>query len=182
METGTAALLQPYLDHHGDAGTPNYDQPTLDRLVAELDRDGFQIHVHAIGDRAIRMTLDAFEKARARNGARDSRHSIAHLELIDPADIPGSGTWVSVANFEALWADGDEYHSSHRAGAGTGTLAMAVPDCERGAHRCGAVRRQRLVGLIAQSPRCDRMGITISTPSARGCECGILPSASTWQR
>jgi predicted amidohydrolase YtcJ len=109
METGTAALLQPYLNRHGDAGTPNYDQPTLDRLVAELDRDGFQIHVHAIGDRAIRMTLDAFEKARARNGARDSRHSIAHLELIDPADIPRFRDLGVVANFEPLWADGDEY-------------------------------------------------------------------------
>jgi predicted amidohydrolase YtcJ len=108
LETGTAALLQPYLNRHGDTGTPTYDQPTLDRLVAELDHDGFQIHVHAIGDRAIRMTLDAFEKARARNGARDSRHSIAHLELIDPADIPRFRTLGIVANFEALWADGDE--------------------------------------------------------------------------
>ena len=69
IDSGTAALLEPYLDRHGNAGTPNYDQ-TLDRMVADLDRDGFQIHVHAIGDRAIRMTLDAFE--RARGPQRDS--------------------------------------------------------------------------------------------------------------
>jgi predicted amidohydrolase YtcJ len=109
IESRTAALLQPYLDRHGDAGTPNYDPKALDRIVADLDREGFQIHVHAIGDRAIRMTLDAFEKARARNGARDSRHSIAHLELIDPADIPRFRDLGVVANFEALWANGDEY-------------------------------------------------------------------------
>jgi predicted amidohydrolase YtcJ len=109
IESRTAALLQPYLDRHGDTGTPNYDEKALDRIVADLDRDSFQIHVHAIGDRAIRMTLDAFEKARARNGARDSRHSIAHLELIDPADIPRFRDLGVVANFEALWANGDEY-------------------------------------------------------------------------
>jgi predicted amidohydrolase YtcJ len=109
IESRTAALLQPYLDRRGDAGTPNYDPATLDRIVAALDRDGFQIHVHAIGDRAIRMTLDAFEKARATNGARDSRHSIAHLELIDSADIPRFRALGVVANFEALWANGDEY-------------------------------------------------------------------------
>ena len=109
IESRTAALLQPYLDRRGDAGTPNYDAATLDRLVGELDRDSFQIHVHAIGDRAIRMTLDAFEKARARNGVRDSRHSIAHLELIDSADVPRFRSLSVVANFEALWANGDKY-------------------------------------------------------------------------
>lgn len=109
IESRTAALLAPYLDRRGDAGTPNYDQPALDRLVTELDRDGFQIHVHAIGDRAIRMTLDAFEKARAHDGSRDSRHSIAHLELIDPADIPRFRALGVIANFEALWANGDDY-------------------------------------------------------------------------
>ncbi|MEO7987251.1 MAG: amidohydrolase [Gemmatimonadales bacterium] len=109
IESGTAALLQPYLDRHGDAGSPNYTQSTLDRLVTDLDRDDFQVHVHAIGDRAIRMTLDAFERARSRNGVHDSRHSIAHLELIDPADIPRFRSLGVIANFEALWANGDDY-------------------------------------------------------------------------
>lgn len=109
MESGTAALLAPYLDRHGDAGTPNYTAASLDRLVTALDRDGFQVHVHAIGDRATRMTLDAFEQARKTNGARDSRHSIAHLQLIDSADIPRFRRLGVVANFQALWANGDEY-------------------------------------------------------------------------
>ncbi len=109
IEARTAAMLAPYLDRRGDAGTPNYDQPTLDRLTSALEREGFQIHVHAIGDRAIRMTLDAFEQARTRNGARDARHAIAHLQVIDPADIPRFRALGVVANFEAFWANGDEY-------------------------------------------------------------------------
>jgi predicted amidohydrolase YtcJ len=109
IESRTAAMLAPYLDRHGDAGTPVRTQAELDPLVAALDRDGFQIHVHAIGDRAIRMTLDALARARAVNGARDSRHAIAHLELIDSADVPRFRELGVVANFEPLWANGDEY-------------------------------------------------------------------------
>jgi predicted amidohydrolase YtcJ len=109
IESRTAALLSPYFDRRGDAGTPIRDQATLDRMAAALERDGFQIHVHAIGDRAIRMTLDAFARARATNGPRDLRHGITHLELIDPADIPRFRQLGVVANFEPLWADGDEY-------------------------------------------------------------------------
>jgi predicted amidohydrolase YtcJ len=109
IEARTAAMLAPYLDRNGEAGTPNFEQPTLNRLVQALDRDKFQIHVHAIGDRAIRMTLDALEEARRVNGARDARHAMTHLELIDPADIPRFRALGVVANFEALWANGDEY-------------------------------------------------------------------------
>jgi predicted amidohydrolase YtcJ len=111
IEARTAAMLAPYRDRNGDAGTPIYDQPTLDSLTAALDREGFQIHVHAIGDRAIRMTLDALEHARRRNGPRDSRHAITHLELIDPADISRFRELGVVANFQALWANGDTYLS-----------------------------------------------------------------------
>jgi predicted amidohydrolase YtcJ len=109
IESRTAALLAPYLDRHGDAGTPVRSQAELDPLVTALDRDGFQIHVHAIGDRAIRMTLDALARAQAVNGARDSRHAIAHLELIDSSDIARFRALGVVANFEPLWANGDEY-------------------------------------------------------------------------
>jgi predicted amidohydrolase YtcJ len=109
IESRTAALLAPYLDRQGDAGTPTYSQPTLDSLIAALDRERWQVHVHAIGDRAIRMTLDAFERARRANGARDARHTITHLQLIDPADIPRFRRLGVVANFEPFWANGDEY-------------------------------------------------------------------------
>lgn len=109
IEARTAALLAPYLERKGDAGKPIYPQPVLDSLIAALDRDGWQLHVHAIGDRAIRMTLDALEHARAVNGARDARHTITHLQLIDPADLPRFRRLAVVANFEPFWANGDEY-------------------------------------------------------------------------
>lgn len=109
MESRTAALLQPYRGRKGDAGTPIHSQPALDSLVGALDREGWQVHVHAIGDRAIRMTLDAFEQAVRANGRRDARHAITHLQLIDPADIPRFRRLGVVANFEPFWANGDEY-------------------------------------------------------------------------
>ena len=109
IESGTAALLTPYLDRGGDAGKPIYPQPILDSLVTALDRERWQVHVHAIGDRAIRMTLDAFEHAGRANGPRDARHTVTHLQLIDPADLPRFRDLRVIANFEPLWANGDEY-------------------------------------------------------------------------
>jgi predicted amidohydrolase YtcJ len=109
IEAGTAALLAPYLDRKGATGKPIYPQPVLDSLATALDRNRWQLHVHAIGDRAIRMTLDAFEHARSVNGARDARHTITHLQLIDPADLPRFRRLGVVANFEPFWANGDEY-------------------------------------------------------------------------
>jgi hypothetical protein len=109
MEPHTAALLEPYLDRPGDRGTPLLEPEAFDALAVALDAAGFQIHVHAIGDRAIRMSLDAFEAAGRANGFRDLRHHIVHLELIDPADIPRFKALGVTANFQALWAYADPY-------------------------------------------------------------------------
>ncbi|MEP7324897.1 MAG: amidohydrolase [Gemmatimonadota bacterium] len=109
IESGTAALLLPYLNRPGNAGTPNLEAAPLDSLIDALDKAGFQVHVHAIGDRAIRLTLDAFEHARRANGARDSRPIIAHLELIDPQDIPRFKSFGVIADFQPLWAFQDSY-------------------------------------------------------------------------
>lgn len=109
IEARTAAMLEPYLDRPGDRGTLNYEPEQLNALVAALDRAGIQVHVHAIGDRAIRSTLDAFQRAREKNGPNDLRHIIAHLELIDPADIPRFRELGVIASFQAFWAEPDEY-------------------------------------------------------------------------
>lgn len=109
IEAQTAALLEPYVNRPGDRGKPNLEPEALAVLVAALDREGFQVHIHAIGDGAIRMSLDAFEHARSVNGIRDSRHHIAHLELIDPADIPRFRRLGVIANFQPLWAYADPY-------------------------------------------------------------------------
>jgi predicted amidohydrolase YtcJ len=110
IESHTAALLEPYLGGKGDdRGIANWSPEALDAVVLALDKSKFQVHVHAIGDRAIRMTLDAFEKAQQVNGRRDSRHHIAHLELIDPQDIPRFDQLGVAANFQPLWAWADPY-------------------------------------------------------------------------
>ena len=77
--------------------------------VTQLDADGFQVHFHAIGDAAIRQSLDAVEAARKANGDRGSRHHISHLELIDAADIPRFRKLGVIANFQPLWAYADDY-------------------------------------------------------------------------
>jgi predicted amidohydrolase YtcJ len=109
IESHTAALLAPYLDRPGDRGRPLLEQAEFDRLAEALEKAGFQIHVHAIGDRAVRMSLDAFAAARQANGDLDLRHHIAHLELIDPADVPRFKGLGITANFQALWAYPDLY-------------------------------------------------------------------------
>lgn len=108
IESHTAALLEPYtgLDHRGEA----YLTPGLFAEVATaLDAAGFQIHTHAIGDRAIRMALDAYAAARRANGPRDARHQVAHVQLFDPADIPRFRELGAVAVFQPLWAYADTY-------------------------------------------------------------------------
>lgn len=109
LESRTASLIDPYLDRPGYRGIPEIDPATFNPLAAALDKEGFQIHVHAIGDWAIRMTLDALEYAARINGRRDARHHIAHLELIEPEDIPRFRRLGVVANFQSLWAYDDPY-------------------------------------------------------------------------
>ena len=113
IEAKTAVLLAPYLgsDPKGPAarGLPNFDQDRLDRLVAGLDKVGFQVHMHAIGDGAIRMGLDAIAFARKVNGPRDARPHLAHIQLFDPADIPRFRELGAIANFQPLWAYEDSY-------------------------------------------------------------------------
>ena len=109
----TAALLEPYLDASGRATRdrgPTYFKPeNLNRIVSLAEAAGLTVHVHAIGDRAVRETLDAFAYSRRQNGAVDTRGQIAHLELIDPADFPRFHELGVIANLQLLWAERDDY-------------------------------------------------------------------------
>ena len=110
IEARTAAMLVPYLDRPGFRGELNLPPAdALDRLVAALDRDSFQVHIHAIGDRAIRVSLDAFERAREDERRAGFPALIAHLEVIDPADIPRFEPLGVIADFQPLWAFADPY-------------------------------------------------------------------------
>lgn len=104
----TAALLEPYLDAAAqptqNRGPTYIAQPQLNRIVTAADAAGFTVHIHAIGDRAVRSSLDAFAAARQANGSRDNRDQIAHLELVDPADFARFKQLGVIANFQLLWA------------------------------------------------------------------------------
>lgn len=107
-ESRTAYLLEPY-EGGDDRGTPNFSAERLAEIATRLDRDGFQLHFHAIGDAAVREALDAIATARERNGPRDARHQIAHLQLVDPADSPRFAELGVFADVQALWAYPAEY-------------------------------------------------------------------------
>ena len=109
LETQTAALLKPYVGKGDQKGIAMVDPALLKKAVTALDKEGFQVHFHAIGDAAIRQCLDAIEAARSQNGARDSRHHIAHIQLFHPDDIPRFRRLGVVANFQPLWAFADDY-------------------------------------------------------------------------
>jgi len=109
MEVQTAALLKSYVGKPGVYGLTMVAPEALKRAVTRLDKEGFQVHFHAIGDAAVRECLDAVEAARRANGVRDSRHHISHLELLDPADVPRFRQLGVVANFQPLWAFADDY-------------------------------------------------------------------------
>ena len=110
IETETAALLEPYLNR-GDqfVGELLNEPAVLNEAVAALDAAGFQIHFHAIGDRAIRSAFDSIQAAREANGKHDNRHHISHIQLFSPEDIPRFAELDVVANFQPLWAIEDGY-------------------------------------------------------------------------
>ncbi|WP_236685293.1 amidohydrolase [Demequina salsinemoris] len=110
-ETYTASMLEPYLDGEGNPtgnrGIPFLSPELLTRVTVALDAAGFQVHIHALGDRAVRDSLDAYQAAREANGDRDLRHHIVHLQFIDEAEIPRFGELGVTANIQALWAAHD---------------------------------------------------------------------------
>lgn len=109
LENYTAAMLEPYLEGGGTLGIPMVEPELLKRAVTQLDAAGFQVHFHAIGDAAIRQSLDAVEEALLENGDLGHRHHISHLQVIHPDDIPRFAELKVVANFQPLWAAYDDY-------------------------------------------------------------------------
>jgi len=107
-ENFTAGMLEPYLDptgcHEHGNGLSYVDPLALREYVTQLDARGFQVHLHAIGDRAVREALDAIEAARYANGGNDNRHHIAHLQVVHPDDVPRFAPLGVTANMQGLWA------------------------------------------------------------------------------
>ncbi|MFE3123420.1 amidohydrolase [Streptomyces hydrogenans] len=107
-ENFTAAMTAPYLDGCGCAtantGLSFVDPEALRGYVTELDALDFQVHFHALGDRAVREALDAVEAAIAVNGRRGNRHHLAHLQVVHPSDLNRFAALGAIANIQPLWA------------------------------------------------------------------------------
>ncbi|WP_216588397.1 amidohydrolase [Streptomyces brasiliscabiei] len=115
-ENHTAAMLDPYLtgcgcapdgnskSDSGGSGISFVEPGELKKYVTELDALGFQVHFHALGDRAVREALDAVEAARTTNGHRDTRHHLAHLQVVHPDDVRRFRPLGAGANLQMLWA------------------------------------------------------------------------------
>jgi len=108
IENQTAGVLEPYLDAEGNVtenrGRSFVDPEELKAVVTRLDAEGFQVHFHAIAERAVREALDAIESARQVNGPNDLRHHISHIQVIHPDDLPRFRELGVVANAQPLWA------------------------------------------------------------------------------
>ena len=165
-----AALLKPYLDGH-DKPSKNSGKLSLDPtesdekkpdngeqmrqfadLVTKLDAEGLAVHVHAIGDKAVRTTLDAFAAARERNGDKDNRHPIAHLQLVEPGELPRFKALGVIADMQLEWAQRDQAtEEALEPYLGTDRHRHLYP---AGSPACGRRhdrRRQRLGRLLVQS-------------------------------
>lgn len=106
---GTAAMLVPYADAPEIRGEPTMSAEQLNTVVARFDTAGYQVMIHAIGDRAIRMSLDAFAYAKAQNGTTANHHQITHTEFITAPDIQRFAELGVMANFQPLWSTMDPY-------------------------------------------------------------------------
>jgi predicted amidohydrolase YtcJ len=150
--TQTAALIDPYRINAGTANDPHWvpgndDGPTYipqrlaNRGIAALDRAGWQVHAHAIGDRAVRSALDAFAFAAETTGSRGRRHTIAHLELVHPNDFTRFADLGVMANMQLQWAERDTYTMDYlRPYIGRRRWRRIYPSgslWDAGAHVCG---------------------------------------------
>jgi predicted amidohydrolase YtcJ len=111
VENFTAGMLEPYLDADGNPtdnrGKSFVDPEELKAHVTRLDAEGFQVHFHALGERAVREALDAIEQARRTNGMNDLRHHLAHLQVVNPDDVRRFKELAVVANAQPLWAQNE---------------------------------------------------------------------------
>ncbi|WP_413873455.1 amidohydrolase [Albidovulum sp.] len=104
LENRTAAMIAPYADALGGNASLMFSSSQINDLFTAFDATRFQIHAHAIGDLAVRAALDGIEAARRANGFWPAWHQIAHVQCIDPADLPRFAALGAVANIQPLWA------------------------------------------------------------------------------
>ena len=114
----TAAFLAPYADAPDTSGDTLLPPDLFADIIRRADREGIDIHIHSYGDRATRLSLDAFEAAITANPPRDRRNALAHLFVVDPADIPRFAKLGVVGQFSTQWATPDTSQAVIRARVG----------------------------------------------------------------
>lgn len=111
-ENFTAAMSRPYLDGcghpTGNSGLTFVEPDLLCEAVTRLDAAGFSVHFHALGDRAVTLSLDAIDAARTANGSSSGRHQLAHLQVVQRADVARFAQLGATANLQMLWGALDE--------------------------------------------------------------------------
>jgi hypothetical protein len=127
-------MVEPFLVEGEPRGLLMMEPEDLQEAVIALDADGFQVHIHGLGDRAVRVSLDAFEAARKTNGVTDNRHHIAHLQVVQPEDIPRFRRLGVAANVTLFWAYADEYITEL-------TLPYIKPETARWMYPIGSLQR-----------------------------------------
>ncbi len=105
----TAALIEPYSDKPAERGALEVEPAILNQAVADVSALGFQVHFHAIGDRAVQASLDAIQFAQQRTGKRLDRPLISHVNLAATADLDRFKTLGAIPIFQPLWASLDDY-------------------------------------------------------------------------
>jgi predicted amidohydrolase YtcJ len=110
IESATGAMLEPYVGTT-DRGMAVWQPTELTEAVTYFDAAGFQTHIHAIGDAAVRYALDAIEAASRSNPVWDRRPVIAHVQVVHPADLRRFAALGVTANFESYWSQDDPLQS-----------------------------------------------------------------------
>lgn len=105
IESHTAAMIEPYDDQPDSRGDFAIPLESYRKRVQDLDKAGFRIYTHAIGDRAVRESLNAYEEAQRNNGPGPRRHRIEHIETISPDDLPRFAKLGVLASMEPIHAD-----------------------------------------------------------------------------
>jgi len=116
LGSGTALFLEPYADAPGTTGLAQMSYAELERQVVMADKAGLQIGIHAIGDKANRWVLDAYERARQLNGKRDSRHRIEHAQVLCDEDIRRFAVFGVVASMQPTHCITDKRFAEKRIG------------------------------------------------------------------
>ncbi len=153
--TWTAAMNDPYLDKDGKPTTNRgelYVDPELfKQQVAALHKNRFSLHVHAIGDRAVRVALDAFAASESSDGGAVFRDQIVHLQVVDPTDTARFAKLNVIAGVQGDWAFREEYGAGARTVYGSGPLQKCLSHQVVVRWRRGACRWERLARQYVQS-------------------------------